>query len=274
MTMPGTSCAVQASGSIELYFYDELDPQERAAFDRHRAACPHCRQALEDLLVIRRALASRPAVAAPPADDWAGFMSRLDAAIDRETRPSVTSAVVPFVGADGRRSSVRSSLMPLLAMAALLALVTMSVLFVARSRDAALPAGVQNTNPTGTQATGDTPAGDTGTLSSVSQQHLERSKLVLLGLATKDAAGATGSDWTYERELASTLLTDTRLYRMAAEERGLDTLAGVMRDLELVLLQTSMTEGEDPAALSQIQRAIRKRDLLQKMDVVRTSIGT
>jgi hypothetical protein len=44
-----------------------------------------------------------------------------------------------------------------------------------------------------------------------------------------------------------------------------------MRDLELILLQTSMTEQADPAALAQIQRAIRKRDLLQKMDVVRTT---
>jgi hypothetical protein len=274
MSSQDTFCAVQASGSIELYFYDELDSQERASFDRHRLTCVHCREALEDLLVIRQALASRPVVSAPPADDWSGFMARLDDAIGREGGAPVTPVVAPFVRPDARPTRVRSSLVPVLAMAALLALVTMSVLFVARSRGAAPLAPVQNAQRTGTLAPGDTAAGDTGTLSSVSQQHLERSKLVLLGLATKDATGATGSDWTYERELASRLLTDTRLYRIAAEDRGLDMLAGVMRDLELVLLQASMTEGQDPAALSQIQRAIRKRDLLQKMDVVRTSIGT
>ena len=271
MTTRPPTCAVHASGSVELYFYDELDSQERAAFERHRKACAPCRQALEDLGVIRDALAGRPDVAAPAHGDWTGFMSRLDDAIGRGT----TAAVVPMVEAFGERPRVvRRSYAPLLAMAALLALVTMSVLFVARSRSAA-PAGSASevrTTASTTHAAGDTVAGDTGTLSAVSQQHLERSKLVLLGLATKDAA--SGNDWTYERELASRLLTDTRLYRMAAEDHGLDTLAGVMRDLELVLLQTSMTEGEDPAALSQIQRAIRKRDLLQKMDVVRTSIGT
>ena len=273
MKTQDTSCAVQASGRIELYFYDELGPQERADFDRHRGTCAHCRQGLEDLLVIRQALASRPAVSAPPADDWSGFMARLDDAIVGETKGSVIPLVVPSGRGDEGRT-VRSSFAPLLAMAALLALVTITVVLLARSRDAAPLTTVQNAPATGTQTAGDTSAEDTGTLSSVSQQHLERSKLVLLGLATKDAAGAAGSDWTYERELASRLLTDTRLYRMAAEDRGLDMLAGVMRDLELVLLQTSMTEGEDPAALSQIQRAIRKRDLLQKMDVVRTSIGT
>lgn len=269
-----SSCDVQASGTVELYFYDELDPAGRAAFDRHRLGCVRCREALEDLAVIRDALAARPAVTAPPSGDWAGFMSRLDEAIGQDAAASDAARVVSFERAPVRMG--RRSYVPLLAMAALLALVTISVMFVARSRGVVtIPVTPNVEGDTASAAMpGDTPAGDTTSLSAVSQQHLERSKLVLLGLANKDADLASGSDWTYERELASRLLTDTRLYRMAAEDRGLDTLAGVMRDLELVLLQTSMTEGADRAALSQIQRAIRKRDLLQKMDVVRTARGT
>ena len=88
----------------------------------------------------------------------------------------------------------------------------------------------------------------------------------MLGLATKDAGRA---DWEYERELAGTLLSDTRLYRVAAEERGMQSLAGVMRDLELVLLQTSMSEQQDAASLEQLQRLIRRRDLMTKMAIVR-----
>ena len=72
----------------------------------------------------------------------------------------------------------------------------------------------------------------------------------------------------YERQLASTLLSDTRLYRLAAEERGLKSVARVMGDLELVLLQTSMSSNPEPATLQQIQRLIHKRDLVTKMDVV------
>jgi hypothetical protein len=102
-------------------------------------------------------------------------------------------------------------------------------------------------------------------LVSLSGQHFERSKLVLLGLATRDPR-VTAGDWAYERELASTLLDDTRLYRMAAEERGMTSLAGVMRDLELVLLQTSMTEDANTESLEQLQRLIRRRDLLTKMN--------
>ena len=108
-------------------------------------------------------------------------------------------------------------------------------------------------------------------LTELSEQHFERSKLVVLGLATKDPQDSTGLDWDYERELASSLLSDTRLYRHAAEERGMESLADVMRDLELVLLQTSMSDAPDADSLAQLQRLIRRRDLITKMEVVKTS---
>src|SRR5204863_8466035 len=71
----------------------------------------------------------------------------------------------------------------------------------------------------------------------LSEEHFERSKLVILGLATRDAGAVSPSDWAYERQLAGVRLDDTRLYKQAAQARGLGRLAGVMSDLELVLLQ-------------------------------------
>jgi Putative zinc-finger len=263
----GGGCGAYAHGVVDLYFYGELAPEERRRFEAHLSTCVHCREGLEELTLIREALSERPFVEAPPSGDWSGFMSRLDSALAHEAMPDA-AVVVPFERLTLRP---RRSYLPLFAMAALLALVTLSVLVVLRSRGPEHPEQTVATAPQTAVSPGDTAAGDTGTLSAVSQQHLERSKLVLLGLASKDAERTAGHDWTYERELAARLLTDTRLYRMAAEQRGLDALAGVMRDLELILLQTSMTEQADPAALAQIQRAIRKRDLLQKMDVVRTT---
>jgi hypothetical protein len=46
-----------------------------------------------------------------------------------------------------------------------------------------------------------------------------------------------------------------------------------MRDLELVLLQTSMSEQPDTAALEQLQRLIRRRDLVTKMNVMSTGMN-
>jgi hypothetical protein len=249
MTAPG--CFVHASGDVELYFYGELLDAERLAVERHVASCPGCRQALDDLGRIQSALAARPQVVAPPSGDWSPFMARLEAAV---------ALAQP---AAGRRAS-RAGL-PLLALAALLALVTISVLLVARNRPATLePSGLARSEPVEAAAP---PA-----IASIGLQHLERSKLVLLGLAGRDAGQTAPAEWHYERELASRLLDDTRLYRLAAEREGLSAMADVMRDLEFVLLQTSLTAGRERSELSQIQRAIRKRDLLQKMEVVRTGI--
>jgi hypothetical protein len=188
-------------------------------------------------------------------------MSRLDRAIRQDgespghRRPEVTRRAAASIAG-------RSSYAGYLAMAALLALVTISVV-VMRSRTAAPPPAQAPAAVAGADVSPEQLA-----FEALSEEHFERSKLVVLGLATKDADRATARDWTYERELASTLLADTRMYRLAAEARGLGSIAGVMGDLEVVLLQASFTDETDSASLAQIQRLIEKRDLLEKMEVV------
>ena len=265
-----TMCAIHDAGSIELYFYGELAGGDRARVERHLQHCRVCTAALEELKVIRSALATCPAVDRPASGDWTAFMTRLDEAVRVHTS---TPVVVPFVP---RRIATRPSVAGLLATAALLAVVSLSVFMASRAGRQMLEAPLANLQPASLAGAMD--AGGTGEdlpvqagLLSVGTRHLERSKLVVLGLATKEPSGATLADWQYERELAASLLNDTRLYRMAAEQRGLSSLAGVMRDLELVLLQASMAESSNDSALPQIQRLIARRGLVEKMDVVGTT---
>ncbi|MEO8074772.1 MAG: zf-HC2 domain-containing protein [Acidobacteriota bacterium] len=282
---PG-SCGVAGSGTIELYVYGELTPAERDGFDQHLARCAECRGALEELSLIGAALDARPAVAAPPGGEWRTFMAGLDAAIDQErvaaldARDAGTATGVPTrriaawspTGSpspdrqSSQASGARGSYTGYIAMAALLALVTINIAFVMRSRGTMVWTAPSAGHHAPAPATDDIAA-----FEALSEEHFERSKLVVLGLATKDADHAQAGDWTYERRLAASLLSDTRMYRLAAEDRGLQPLAGVLRDLELVLLQTSLTDETDPASLGQIQRLIGKRDLLQKMDAVATT---
>jgi hypothetical protein len=261
-----STCAVLESGAVELFFSGELDPSERTRVETHLRWCRECAAALAELEVIRDALAARPDVAAPPAGDWTAFMRRLDASIG--VKPA--RVVVPF---PTRVVAVRRPLTGWLVTAALLTLVALSVFVASRAGRIALdtepvlePASVVNADPAGSDAM---PVSEG--LTSVGLRHLERSKLVVLGLATKEAETDPSTNWTYERELATALLADTRLYRMAAERRGLASLAGVMKDLELVLLQASMAQEADATALPQIQRLIRRRGLVEKMDVVGTT---
>jgi Putative zinc-finger len=256
-----TSCHVHASGDLELYFYHELASTEREAIERHVSSCAACRSALDELRTIGVALDSRPVVSAPASGDWSSFMTRLESAIVSE-RSSGRPRVIPFA------TRTRRPYIAYVAMAAMLALVTVGVAVALRSRQApttsAAPAAVQQA-----AVQPGVPSKDAA-FAAMTEEHFERSKLVVLGLATKDPNRGNAADWAYERELASSLLDDTRLYRLAAEDRGLDSLAGVMKDLELVLLQTSLTDGKDPSSLPQLQRLIRRRDLIEKMDVVKT----
>jgi len=255
-------CELQSSGTIEMYFYDELPGAERQQVARHIRGCADCRAAISQVEDIRRALAARPDIVAPPGDDWSRFMARLGAATAAADGASHAAA------SDRHRSSAtRWSRAGLMATAALLALTTMGVMLAMRSRPPIAPVvAVQTPHLPDTAA----PADNQG-FEALSEEHFERSKLVVLGLAAKDPARTRSADWVYERELAATLLSDTRIYRMAAEDRGLRSIADVMGDLELVLLQASFADVRDPASLAQIQRLIRRRDLVEKMDVVAVS---
>jgi hypothetical protein len=261
------ACHVQRSAAIELYFYGELAGAERDAVERHVAGCAECRRALADLETIRALLAERMDVSAPPGQDWSGFMTRLQDALRSEAASHTGGARVLVLPARRRRTTA-------LAAAALLALVTITVLTVLRNggdlrtNEPVVPPAAATAAPSLPEPVS---AGADRALVQVSEQHFEKSKLVVLGLATRDAANATPSDWEYERTLATSLLQDTRLYRQAAEERGLQRIADVMRDLELVLLQTSMSESPDADSLAQLQRLIRRRDLITKMDAVDTA---
>jgi hypothetical protein len=275
------SCHLQASGTIELYFYNELPPDERAEVQAHIGRCAECHAALDDLTVIRAALAVRPDVATPPGGDWSGFMARLNTRIAAEVEEAEVGNV-ELTGRFGVPAQVvaiswRRRAAPYLAAAAVLALVTILAVLMARQPSVqepevavVQPAALEQPGPAQGQivrASHPGPAADPG-LAAVSDQHFERSKLVVLGIATKEVGQA---DWAYERELAGALLNDTRLYRLAAEERGMQSIAGVMRDLELVLLQASMSEEQDAASLEHLQRLIRRRDLITKMEVFRVA---
>jgi hypothetical protein len=251
---------------IVLYFYDEMAAADRARAAAHLRGCDACRQRLDDLHAIRAALAARPVVDAPPAGDWSGFMRRLDAAVaPSHALPNQAPAVLELTRG---RWSVRQ----VAALAAMLALVTIGVLAAARFR-AAVPQ--QQAANTTVAAPPTAPASETAALNQSlregSVEHLERSKLVVLGLTARDPQETTAADWQYERRLAGSLLPDTRLYRMAAQDRGVADVARVMRDLETVLLEASLSDNSDRDALERLQRLIAKRDLVMKMQVVATN---
>jgi hypothetical protein len=273
-----TVCGVQLSGAIDLYFYEELPPDKRREIERHVRRCSACRDGLAELALIRSSLAALPEIAAPAGGDWTRLMARIEAAI-----------AAPAQAADPRTARVtrpRASARFAIAGLALAAAVTVITAATAHVVHKQAPASItvashpamrppSPVEPAGLEPAGLEPAGvetaaaqgpEAG-LAAVSEQHFERSRLVILGLTARDPRRSSLRDWEYERRMAGSLLDDTRLYKQAAAERGMTSLARVMSDLELVLLQTSLADRQDPATLARLQRLIRKRDLVTRMDV-------
>jgi putative zinc finger protein len=252
-----TVCDLIEAADVELYFYDELDAADRMRVETHLRRCDACRQRLDDLQAIRRVLAGRPVVDAPPAGDWSGFMRRLDRSTARRSAgPLAAFAHLPNM----------------VAMAATLAIVALGISVAMRVREAA-PVSRRAATPQEDVRPRQVPAAATAdsSLREATAEHLERSKLVVLGLTALDPRQTRAADWQYERQLAGTLLDDTRLYRQAAQQRGMTDVARVMRDLETVLIETSMSDSTDREALARVQRLIAKRDLVVKMQLVGTN---
>src|SRR5262249_23471935 len=152
---------------------------------------------------IRRALADRPVVDAPPAGDWSGFMRRLDLSTEG-LRPSDSPArSIAHRSAGSLTAFARVRLIA--AMAATIAVGALGLYAAVRVREAT-PApshGVRvekTADPVVRPAP--VPATADSSLREVTTQHLERSKLVVLGLTALDPRQTHAADWQYERQLA------------------------------------------------------------------------
>lgn len=246
------ACDRVEPGTLEQYFYGELPPRDIPRVEDHLRVCAACREHIADLHAVSDALTQHPIVDAPPAGDWSGFMQRLEAQTARSSRTAWQQAV--------RRAARVAAVLIMIVIGGALAL-----------RDGRTPAhGGSQQTPAPThvvQAADPTPR---VALRTATAEHLERSKVVVLDLAMRDP-NEKPVEWQDEQRLARSLLSDTRLYRLTAEEQGQTDIARVMRDLETVLLEASMSDGRDPNALARVQHLITKRDLLMKMQVVSTS---
>jgi hypothetical protein len=247
MKMP---CTHESDETVALYYYDELQGEERARFAAHVARCEACARALAELEDVRLALADRAATRVGEVE-WEGFMVRLDRAIDAGATPNGLGLAkgATFRTQAGPRHLSRYS--ALAVAAALVMGIALGLLWQRRALERTAPASTVAAAPALTAA----------------ERHLDQARLVVLGLAARDAAAAGASDWAYERELAASLLPDTRLFRMAASDRGDARLANLLGDLETVLLQAAMSTDAEPPELRRLQRLIERRDLIGRMDL-------
>ncbi len=102
-------------------------------------------------------------------------------------------------------------------------------------------------------------------------EHLGRSEMVLVELANSgpETAGQKEVNISGEQRRAEDLLGENRLYRQTALEQGDTALAGVLDELERVLLDVAHSPQQvTPAQLEGIRQRIEARGILFKVRVV------
>jgi anti-sigma factor RsiW len=101
--------------------------------------------------------------------------------------------------------------------------------------------------------------------------HLERSQMVLVELAHAETRGEL--DISAERQLADDLVASNRLYRQTAQQMGQENVAGLLDELERVLVEVA--RGPSTVSMQQlgdIQQRIEALGIVFKMKVIGSDI--
>jgi len=101
--------------------------------------------------------------------------------------------------------------------------------------------------------------------------HLEQSQVLLLEVVNRGDDGSASPLAPLERERAAELLQASRLYRQTAYEVGEVAAAGVLEDLERILLDVSQGP-ESLEAREGLKSRIEERDMLFKLRVLGSTV--
>jgi hypothetical protein len=102
--------------------------------------------------------------------------------------------------------------------------------------------------------------------------YLERSQMVLVELANANPKGTM--DISSEQERAADLVSESRLYRQTAEHTGDAQVAGVLDDLDRVLLEIAHGPSRlAPEDLEHLRRRLEAEGILFKIRVLNSNVG-
>jgi hypothetical protein len=259
--------------TLNDYIERELGPAEHVRIATHLESCGECALIVAEIQqVVRDASALGPL--APPPHLWLLIQERLgDVHSPKPTVRSPESKVhspQPRVGSP--QSNVRSRPWTRFAWAAATAALVVMAFFTGRfvhQRDHQTAAQTSIAEA-GLASTQDALVRERVLLIAVGD-HLERSQMVLVELAHAETRGSL--DISAERQLADDLVASNRLYRQTAEQMGQSNVAGLLDELERVLVEVA--RGPSTVSMRQladIQQRIESQGILFKVKVIGSEI--
>jgi hypothetical protein len=237
---------------LVLHYYGELAAPEEGDVAAHLDACRICRASYTRLQRVLGAVDERALEPAALSDGFERTVwARLEPNLRRERR--------------GRAVWLLLSPAPLALAAAVVVLVA-GAFFAGRALS---PAPASPASPAAAPAVAEQ-LRERILLSDLAE-HLDRSQMVLVELATAtDGASVGGSA---ERERVEELVTDSRLYRQTAEVTGEAAVSQLLDDIARVLTEVAAAPDRVSADdIADMRRRIEARDLLFKVRVLSTEI--
>jgi hypothetical protein len=234
---------------LVLHYYGEMAADDEARAMSHVQECRDCHGRFRTLQRVLSAVDENAVSGADlPAHFERTVWARLEPNLRRE-RPSIFSWLVLSPARLGWAAAV-------------LLLVT-----------AAFVAGRLSPAPreTGTQTAVSAAQVREGILLSDLGEHLDRSQMMLVELASANAD--EGFDRSRDRERAGQLVAASRLYRQTAAATGDSAVVDLLDDLERLLVDLAASPGELSAdELASVRRRIDAEDLLFKIRVLSTAV--
>jgi hypothetical protein len=243
----------------ELIAYHGGEQAKREAIATHVADCPECREELARIDAVLAALSLLP-VPDPGADYGARVWQKIAPRLPELRKARWWEFDSSISLAAGWRSLFEPRRLAALGAVAALAIVA----FVAGrvTKHVAPPTEV---------ATADASKIRERVLVMAVGEHLGRSEMMLIELGNAEPENSKQKEVNIstERRRAADLVEENRLYRQTALEQGDTALAGVLDELERVLLDVAHSPGEvTPAQLDEMQQRIAARGILFKVRVV------
>ena len=244
--------------TLNSYVERDLSPAEHVQLATHLDTCGDCALVVAEIEhVLREASTLGPIT--PPPHVWTQLEARLQS---------------PEPGAHSpkpRAQSLKPNPWWALATAAMVVLAFLTGRFVNLREQQRVPESAgATTSATPARAADEARVRERVLLIAVGD-HLERSQMVLVELAHADASG--GLDISAERQLADDLVASNRLYRQTARQMGHANVAGLLDELERVLVEVA--RGPSTVSMQQladIQQRIESQGILFKVKVIRSEL--
>jgi anti-sigma factor RsiW len=268
--------------TLNDYVERELSPAEHVRVATHLEACSACAEVVADIEhIVREASALGPIT--PPPHVWTGIQAQLaQSTVDSRQSPvdSPESTVdSPESKVQSPKSRVESSQSigdrrwPRFAGALATAALVVMAFFTGRFVHEREQQNASQHNAAGgaERASAEQAMVRERVLLIAVGDHLERSQMVLVELAHAETRGVL--DISQERQLADDLVASNRLYRQTAQEMGQTNVAGLLDELERVLVEVA--RGPSTVSIGQladIQQRIESQGILFKVKVIGSEI--